>query len=113
FARYGHLPLIETGACGNLMLNMMRIGGPTEVLAVAAMAAARPLPVSSPTFTETAAPLISTLPNSTIAEYLAGWWDSLFEEPLEIQAGMLKLHNRAGFGRSFSRELLRRQAHRN
>lgn len=108
FARPGLLPYLQLGSCDNLMLNIMRVGGPTEFLRVAAVADAYNIPVSSHTFTETSAQLLAALPNGTIAEYVPGWWDSLFEEPLDIRAGVLHLHDRPGFGRTFSQDVIRK-----
>ncbi|MGD9921369.1 MAG: mandelate racemase/muconate lactonizing enzyme family protein [Pseudorhodoplanes sp.] len=108
FTRHGHLALIDGGACDTLMLNLMRTGGPTEFMRVGELAAARFLPVSSHTFTEISAHMIAAMPNGTLAEYLPGWWDNLFDEPSRIENGVLKLSNRPGVGVKFSREAIRR-----
>ncbi len=110
FARPGLLPYLQMGACRNLMLNMMRVGGPTEFMRVAAAAETYNIPVSSHTFTETSAQLLAALPNGTLAEYVPGWWDPLFEEPLDIRRGVLHLHDRPGFGRSFAQDVIRKYA---
>ena len=92
------------------MLNLMRCGGPTELRQMASMAAARHIAVSSHTFTEISAHVIAAMPTATIAEYVPGWWDPLFNEQMQIEAGILKLPDRPGFGLSFSRDIIRRYA---
>jgi L-alanine-DL-glutamate epimerase-like enolase superfamily enzyme len=108
FTKHGHLALIDAQACDVLMLNLMRTGGPTEFMRVGELAAARNVPASSHTFTEISAHLVAAMPNGTLAEYLPGWWDNIFEEPPQIKGERLKLSDRPGIGHRFSREAIRR-----
>jgi mandelate racemase len=108
FALPGHVSLIESRACDNLMLNLMRCGGPTEFMQIAGVAASRHLPISSHTFTEISIHLVAAIPGATFAEYLPGWWDNLFEEPLQIEQGKVRLTTKPGLGLVFSQELIKR-----
>ncbi|MEP9377922.1 mandelate racemase/muconate lactonizing enzyme family protein [Aquabacter sp. CN5-332] len=106
FTRWGHLELLDAGACDVLMPNLMRCGGPTEFMQIGALAAGRHIPVSSHTFTEISAHLVAAMPNATFCEYLPGWWEKLFNEEQKIERGMFHLPDRPGLGLTFSRDII-------
>jgi L-alanine-DL-glutamate epimerase-like enolase superfamily enzyme len=106
FTRHGFRPLIEQRAADVVMINLLRCGGPSEFLHVAAFADAHGLPVSSHTVTEVSAHVMAACPNATIVEYIPGWWDRLFEGAPVIADGTISLSDRAGLGFTFSEQAI-------
>jgi mandelate racemase len=106
FTRHGFKPLIERRAVDVLMPDVMRCGGPTEFMQIAAMADARVLPVSSHLFTEISAHLIAASPAGTLVEYIPGWFDDLFEGVPTIKDGSMTLSETPGLGFAFSHKAI-------
>jgi mandelate racemase len=76
----------DVGACDFAMPDVMKIGGVTGWMQVAALAAARGIPVSSHLFTETSAHLLVATPTAHWLEHLdiAG---AILAEPIQIIDG--------------------------
>lgn len=110
FTRHGFRPLIEQRAADVLMINVVRCGGPSEFLHVAAQAEAASMPVSSHTLTEISAHLMAAIPNATTVEYIPGWWDELFEDAPAIADGVVRLSDRPGLGFRFADRAIREYA---
>ena len=98
FTRREFRPFIEDRAADVLMPDLMRCGGPSEFMSVTVLADSFGLPVSSHLFTEVSAHLIAASPNGTLAEYIPGWFDSLFSPALRFADGDLLLPSAAGLG---------------
>lgn len=101
----GFRRLIEARAADVYMPDLMRCGGVTGFMAVAAFADAHHVPVSSHTFTEVSAHLMAAVPNGTLVEYIPGWWDELFENAPEVRDGRMHLTEAPGLGFRFSEEV--------
>lgn len=110
FTRYGFLQLINEHAADILMPDLMRCGGVTEFMQVAALAEAHQIPVSSHTFTEVSAHLMAACTNGTLVEYIPGWWDELFEDAPVVKQGKIYLSDRPGLGFKFSRETIKQRS---
>jgi mandelate racemase len=78
----------EAGACDVAMPDVMKIGGVTGWMQVAALAAARGIPVSSHLFTETSAHVLAATPTAHWLEHLdvAGL---VLQEPVQVVGGMI------------------------
>ena len=74
---------IEARATDLLMPDAMKVGGVTGWMDVAAMAAARGLPVSNHLWPEISAQLMAVTPTAHWLEY-ADWWSPILAEPLEV-----------------------------
>ena len=98
FTRREFRPFITHRAADVLMPDLMRCGGPTEFMNVAVLADSFGLPVSSHLFTEVSGHLIAASPGGTLAEYIPGWFDSLFTPALRFDAGDLVLPSAPGLG---------------
>ena len=107
FARHGLLPLLDERAADVLMPDVMRCGGPSEFLHVAAVADARRVPVSSHCFTEVSAHLMAACPNAGPVEWVPGWTEQLFEPALKIADGAIHLSSSAGLGFRFAERAIR------
>lgn len=107
FTSHGFRPLLERGAADLLMLDVMRCGGTSEFLRVAAMAHAFDVVVSSHAFTELSAPAMAASANAGMVEYIPGWTELLFEDAPAIEDGRLELSDRPGLGFGFSERTIR------
>lgn len=74
---------IDLHSTGNLMPDVMKVGGVTGWLGVASMAAARGLRVSSHLWPEISAQLMSVTPTAHWLEW-ADWWHPVIAKPLEV-----------------------------
>jgi L-alanine-DL-glutamate epimerase-like enolase superfamily enzyme len=103
---YGITPfrhMIEAHAVDIVMIDLVRVGGISNWMKVAAMAEAFNLPVVSHLFPEIHVHLISAIPNGLTVEYMP-WSFRLFEEvPLPVR-GELMVPTKPGLGLEFSRE---------
>jgi L-alanine-DL-glutamate epimerase-like enolase superfamily enzyme len=104
---YGVTPfrhMIEAHAVDIIMIDLIRVGGISNWMKVAAMAEAFNLPVVSHLFPEIHVHLISAIPNGLTVEYMP-WSFKLFEEvPVPVK-GELTVPSKPGLGLEFSREL--------
>jgi len=103
YARYGFRRMIELRSADVLMPDLQRVGGVSEFVRVAHMAAAYDIPVSSHLFPETSIQVLGALENASFLEYMP-WFSDLYQERLEIQDGMALVPQRPGWGFSFDLE---------
>jgi L-alanine-DL-glutamate epimerase-like enolase superfamily enzyme len=106
FTRFGLGRLIESRAVDVLMPDVMRCGGPSEFLRVAALAAESGIPVSSHAFPEVSAHAMAVC--GGLMEYIPGWTEPLFEGPPVVADGVVRLTEAPGLGLSFDRETIER-----
>lgn len=104
---YGITPFrhtIETGAADIIMIDLIRVGGISNWMKVAAMAEAFNLPVVSHLLPEIHVHLVSTIPNGLTVEYMP-WSFRLWQEvPVPVK-GELIVPAKPGLGLEFSREI--------
>lgn len=104
---YGITPfrhMIEAQAVDIIMVDLIRVGGISNWMKVAAMAEAFNLPVVSHLLPEIHVHLISAIPNGLTVEYMP-WSFRLFEEvPVPVN-GELRVPTKPGLGLEFSRGL--------
>ena len=97
YARYGFRQMLELRSADVLMPDLQRVGGVTEFVRVAHLAAAFDIPVSSHLFPEMSLPVLAGLENATWLEHMP-WLAPLYNEPLELRDGAAVVPNRAGWG---------------
>jgi L-alanine-DL-glutamate epimerase-like enolase superfamily enzyme len=106
---YGITPfrhMIEAHSVDIIMIDLVRVGGISNWMKVAAMAEAFNLPVVSHLLPEIHVHLISAIPNGLTVEYMP-WSFRLFEEvPVPVN-GELAVPAKPGLGLEFSREVER------
>jgi L-alanine-DL-glutamate epimerase-like enolase superfamily enzyme len=106
---YGITPfrhMIEAHSVDIIMIDLIRVGGISNWMKVAAMAEAFNLSVVSHLFPEIHVHLVSAIPNGLTVEYMP-WSFRLFEEvPVPVN-GELVVPTKPGLGLEFSRELNR------
>ncbi|HEY6820534.1 MAG TPA: mandelate racemase/muconate lactonizing enzyme family protein [Burkholderiales bacterium] len=107
---YGAVPfrhMLEARSVDIAMIDVLRAGGITQWLKIAAMAQAFNLPVVSHLLPEIHVHLVAAIPNGLTVEYMP-WSLGLFEEVPALQKGMLRVPDRPGLGLKFNRETLKR-----
>jgi L-alanine-DL-glutamate epimerase-like enolase superfamily enzyme len=104
---YGISPfrhMIEARSVDIIMIDLIRVGGISNWMKVAAMAQAYNLPVVSHLLPEIHVHLIASIPNGLTVEYMP-WSFKLFEEvPVPVN-GELAVPTKPGLGLQFSREI--------
>ena len=106
---YGITPfrhMIEAHSADIIMIDLIRVGGISNWMKVAALAEAFNLPVVSHLFPEIHVHLIAAIPNGLTVEYMP-WSFRLFEEVPRPANGELIVPTKPGLGLEFSRELSR------
>lgn len=102
YTRYGFRDLIEHKAAAILNADAQILGGVTEFMKVAALAAAYDLPVAPHGSQDVHVHLVSAIPNGLIVEYYRDsvdhMWGKTFKEQLTLKDGYLEPPNRPGFG---------------
>ena len=101
YTKWEFKELIERGAVGIVQADLGKCGGVTELLKIAAMADAYGLPMA-PHFTEfTDVPVIASLPNGLICEYVQVMSEALsplFINPFKPLNGYITPLDKPGFG---------------
>ena len=100
YARYGFRDMIERKSAHYLMPDLQRVGGVTEFMRVAHMAAAYDLPVSPHVFTEYSLQLCAAIPDCPVTEHMP-WFQPLYNEQMEMADGDLLIPDRPGLGFTF------------
>jgi L-alanine-DL-glutamate epimerase-like enolase superfamily enzyme len=106
---YGLSPFRElvTGQAADvIMIDLLRIGGITQWLKVAALAEAFNLPVVSHLLPEVHVHLVASIPNGLTVEYMP-WALPLFEETPLLEEGQMVVPQKPGLGLTFDSDALR------
>lgn len=96
----GMLELIHADAVDILQPDLMRCGGVTPFLSVAAIASAHNVAVMPHLYSDASAHLLGLVPAGGMIEYLPGWFDHLYGRPA-IASGQLAPTVGAGLGLRF------------
>jgi L-talarate/galactarate dehydratase len=100
--------LLDAGGVDVVQLDLMRCGGVTPFLSIAALAEAAGAPVTSHLFTPISAHLLAAVPRALMAEHLPSWFDPLFEQQPVIRRGVLGVSAEPGLGLTLSPSALAR-----
>jgi L-alanine-DL-glutamate epimerase-like enolase superfamily enzyme len=104
---YGIAPfrhMLEARSVDIVMIDLLRVGGITQWMKVAALAEAYNLPVVSHLIPEVHVHLIAAIPHGQIVEYMP-WTRQLFEDPPLPTRGELAVPQRPGLGLNFTRAI--------
>ncbi len=107
YARYGFRTMIELRSADVLMPDLQRVGGVTEFIRVANLAAAYDVPVSSHLFPEMSLSVLAGLENATWLEHMP-WLSPLYNEALELRDGAALVPDRPGWGFTLNMERVRK-----
>jgi L-alanine-DL-glutamate epimerase-like enolase superfamily enzyme len=105
--RYGMTEILEAHAVDVLMPDLQRIGGLSEMRRVAAIASVYNVPISTHIFTEQSICIAASEPGCLSVEHMP-WFSPLFNEPMEIEEGNIKVPDRSGIGFSFDQKAITR-----
>jgi L-alanine-DL-glutamate epimerase-like enolase superfamily enzyme len=94
--------LLDAGGVDVVQLDLMRCGGVTPFLSIAALVEATGAPVTSHLFTPISAHLLAAVPGASMAEHLPSWFDPLFEQQPVINDGVLGASAEPGLGLTLS-----------
>jgi L-alanine-DL-glutamate epimerase-like enolase superfamily enzyme len=109
YTRHGFARMIAMRAADILMPDLQRVGGPSEFLKVAALAATHGKPISSHLFPEQSLQLLGAIDGVHSLEHLS-WYAPLYSESLEMVGGEVLVPDRPGWGFSFDPAALKRFA---
>lgn len=101
YTSFGMRQMIEAQACDILTPDLQRIGGLSEMMRTAALAAAHNIPISTHMFTEQSLCIAGAAVNCMSVEYMP-WFSTLFNEELELVDGELIIPQRPGTGFTFT-----------
>jgi L-alanine-DL-glutamate epimerase-like enolase superfamily enzyme len=99
--------MMEAGSVDIPMIDVLRAGGITQWMKIAAMAQAFNLPVVSHLLPEIHVHMIAAIPNGLTVEYMP-WSSRLYEEVPRPDKGMLAVPDKPGLGLALDRDVLKR-----
>jgi L-alanine-DL-glutamate epimerase-like enolase superfamily enzyme len=104
---YGFDRLLEKRAVDMMMIDIQFVGGITQWIKAAVLAESRHLPVVSHVCHDFAVHLIAAVPNGLLVEYMP-WWDVIYQEPLQVKNGSIKILDKPGLGLELSQQALKK-----
>lgn len=99
----------DAGARDHAMADVMKGGGVTGWMRIAALAQAYGVPLSSHLWPETSAQLLAASPTAQWLEY-ADWWNPVLREPLAVREGLAQPGEVPGSGVEFDASAIDRYA---
>lgn len=105
YTRYGMKAMLDIQACDILMPDLQRMGGITELRKVAALSASYDIPISTHIFTEQSLCVAGSAPNCISVEHMC-WFETLFNESMDLVDGNLLIPERAGIGFTFNQDVV-------
>jgi L-alanine-DL-glutamate epimerase-like enolase superfamily enzyme len=109
YGQYGFRDMLECGSADILMPDLQRVGGATEFIRVAHMAAALDIDISSHLFSEFSLQMLGCVSNATFLEHMP-WFSELYNEQIEFLDGRAIIPDRPGWGFSFNEKALKSYA---
>lgn len=109
YTRYGFRRMLELRSADVLMPDLQRVGGVTEFVRVAHLAAAYDIPVSSHLFSEMSVQVLGGLSNASYLEYMP-WFAPLYNEELQFRDGHALVPERPGWGFTFNADYVKKLA---
>jgi len=105
YTRYGMKAMLDIQACDILMPDLQRIGGLTEIRKVAALSSSYDIPISTHIFTEQSLCIAGSSPNCISVEHMS-WFETLFNERMQLEDGNVLIPERAGTGFTFNQDAI-------
>ena len=105
YTHHGMQRILEAEALDVLMPDLQRMGGYSEMRRSAALASAHHIPISTHIFTEHSLCIGGSEPGCISVEHMP-WFAPLFNEPMEILEGNIKIPERVGTGFSFNQDTI-------
>lgn len=105
--RYGFREMLAHGAADIWMADLGRVGGVSEFVKVAHLAAAHDIAISNHLFTEQSISILGAFANATWLEYMP-WTAKLYREQIAIEDGHVAVPDRPGLGFTFDLDAVER-----
>jgi L-alanine-DL-glutamate epimerase-like enolase superfamily enzyme len=99
--------MIQAHSVDIVMIDLARVGGPTQWMKVAGMAEAFNLPVVSHVMPEVLMHMVAACPNGLTVEYMP-WMVALYEEAPVIDKGQLVMPTKPGLGLKLDEQAVKR-----
>jgi L-alanine-DL-glutamate epimerase-like enolase superfamily enzyme len=95
--KYGFRRIVEDKAVDIVIVDVLRAGGITEWMKIAALIEAYNLPVVSHCLHDISVHMIAGIPNGLMVEYMP-WWDMIYREPPRVIGGYFEISDKPGIG---------------
>lgn len=95
--KYGFRRIVEDKAVDIVIVDVLRAGGITEWMKIAALVEAYNLPVVSHCVHDISVHMIAGIPNGLMVEYMP-WWDIIYKEPPRVIDGYFTISDKPGIG---------------
>ena len=95
--KYGFRRMVEDKAVDIVIVDVLRAGGITEMMKIAALMEAFNLPVVSHCLHDISVHVIAGIPNGLMVEYMP-WWDVIYKEPPHVIDGHFEISEKPGLG---------------
>ena len=105
--RYGFREMLAHGAADIWMADLGRVGGVSEFVKVAHLAAAHDITISNHLFTQQSIGLLGAFANATWLEYMP-WTSKLYREAIAVEDGHIAVPDRPGLGFTFDPDAIER-----
>jgi L-alanine-DL-glutamate epimerase-like enolase superfamily enzyme len=105
--KYGFRRIVEDKAVDIVIVDVLRAGGITEWMKIAALIEAYNLPVVSHCLHDISVHMIAGIPNGLMVEYMP-WWDIIYQEPPRVIDGYLEISDNPGIGLELDPEVIAR-----
>lgn len=105
--RYGFREMLAHGAADIWMADLARVGGVSEFVKVAHLAAAHDIAISNHLFTQQSIGLLGAFANATWLEYMP-WTSKLYRESISVEDGCIAVPDRPGLGFTFDPDAIER-----
>ncbi len=104
--KYGFRRIVEDKAVNIVIVDVLRAGGVTEMMKIAALMEAYNLPVVSHCLHDISMHVIAGIPNGLMVEYMP-WWDVIYKEPPEVIDGHFEISEKPGLGLELDQTVIR------
>ncbi len=105
--RYGFREMLAHGAADIWMADLGRVGGVSEFVKVAHLAAAHDIAISNHLFTQQSIGILGAFANTTWLEYMP-WTSKLYRESIAVEDGCIAVPDRPGLGFTFDPDAIER-----
>jgi L-talarate/galactarate dehydratase len=105
--KYGFRRLVEKKAVDIAIVDILRAGGITEWMKIAALMEAFNLPMVSHCLHDFSVHLVAAIPNGLFVEYMP-WWDAIYKSPPQVVDGYFTISKKPGIGLELDQETLKK-----
>ncbi|MBN2060357.1 MAG: mandelate racemase/muconate lactonizing enzyme family protein [Deltaproteobacteria bacterium] len=103
--KYGFRRMVEDKAVDIVIVDVLRAGGITEMMKIAALIEAYNLPLVSHCLHDVSVHIIAGLSNGHMVEYMP-WWDEIYQEPPRVIDGHFEISEKPGLGLELDRTVI-------